>query len=405
MGQRKGALTMRIWWILMTGLFLFFPSASGQAPQMSESDFTSAQTCGQCHREIYSQWTQSMHSQSLTDPIYRAVIDEMIRQTGESQKTFCLSCHAPIASVSGKLLEMPGPMDWEAFSDIAGEGVTCDFCHTISGTEKLGKNIFVGAYVYPRRGTTGVKYGRHPDAQSAAHETQFSAFLLSSEMCAVCHKFKHPMGGVEIQSTYDEWARGPYRRQGVRCQDCHMPVYSGTTVEGGKERDEIHSHLFIGGHTEMVKKAATLSVWGVATQEASGTRLAVHSNVVNSGAGHAIPTGIPGVREMWLDIEVLSPEGARLAQRRFRYGQRFVKQDGSEALPWEPFVVLEENRIEPKQAKQTQFELVLPGQVNEVKIRANLFMRLISEAMAQRLNLVAPEPVLMTSAEAIVTVE
>lgn len=348
-----------------------------------------------------------MHANSVKDPLYRAVIDEMIRQTGGTQKIFCLSCHAPIASVTGKLLEMPTPLDWEAFSEVESEGVTCDFCHTISGNENLGKNISVGAYVYPRRGTTAIKYGRHPDADNDNHDTQVSTFLMSPEFCAVCHKFMHPIGGREVQSTYDEWLRGPYSKQGVRCQDCHMPAYAGRTTEEGKDREEIHAHVFFGGHSEMVNNAATLSVWGVASREAAGSRLTVTANIRNHGAGHAIPTGIPGMREIWLEVEVLGPDETRLGGERFRYGQLLVKRDGSPALPWEAFRILDaNNRIEPEQSKQDRFDVLLPASLTgKVTIRANLFLRLVSEAMGQRLGVPVPEPILMTSAEATVSIE
>ncbi len=97
-------------------LFLLSSWGLGQGEKMSEADFTSAQECGQCHQEIYSQWTQSMHSQSLTDPLYRAVIDAMIEQTGGTQPAICLSCHAPVASVAGKLFDLSTPLDLGDFS-------------------------------------------------------------------------------------------------------------------------------------------------------------------------------------------------------------------------------------------------------------------------------------------------
>ncbi len=124
---------MRVRIIVLATLLVLPQLVFGQVQEMSEEDFTSARQCGQCHQEIYNQWGQSMHSKSLTDPIYRAVVDEMLRMTGGEQKTFCLSCHAPIASVAGKLQDLPVPLDWEGFGEVAREGVTCDFCHTISG--------------------------------------------------------------------------------------------------------------------------------------------------------------------------------------------------------------------------------------------------------------------------------
>ncbi len=390
---------------ILTTLLLF---GQVQAPtkKLSETDFVSAKECGKCHEKIYSQWSQSMHSKSATDPLYRAVIDEMIRQTGGARKAFCLSCHIPVAGSTGKTWQVSTPINWQTFSEIESEGVTCDFCHTISGKENLGKNISVGAYVYPHQGTTAVKYGRNPDAESSYHRTEVSSFLISAELCAVCHKFQHPVMGTEVQDTYREWLRSPQSRQGVRCQDCHMSAYAGTTASGGKERKEIHAHVFAGGHTEMVKKAATVAVSGKVDDRKEGLQLTVKGKVTNSGAGHLIPTGIPGIREMWLEVEVLGPRDQVLEQKRFAIGQRLATQDGTAALPWEAYRIVEDTRIEPQKSKEYIIRIPLPPQVSgSLNIRARLYDRLISESMSRRLNLPVQDPVLMTSAEVTVSVD
>ena len=84
-----------------------------------------------------------------------------------------------------------------------------------------------------------------------------------------------------------------------------------------------------------------------------------------------------------------------------------VKRDGSPALPWEAFRILDaNNRIEPEQSKQDRFDVVLPASLTgKVTIRANLYLRLVSEAMGQRLGVPIPDPILMTSAETTVSIE
>jgi hypothetical protein len=111
-------------------------------------------------------------------------------------------------------------------SSKAMEGVTCDFCHTISGDEHFGKDISTGAYKYPRKGETAIKYGAHANANTTNHLSKESKFLQSSEFCGICHKFNHPFSGAAMQDTYEEWKSGPYsksaKRGGKRCQDCHI---------------------------------------------------------------------------------------------------------------------------------------------------------------------------------------
>jgi hypothetical protein len=363
-------------------------SNPGQENKLSLADFTPAKECGQCHQEIYNQWTQSMHSKGLTDPVFRAVIDDILEQTGEFSKVKrCLRCHAPIAGVTGRLVDLSIPLDWELFSDVEAEGVTCDFCHTISGNENLGKNISVGAYIYPHRGATAIKFGRNPDAVNSSHLTEPSDFLTSSEFCGICHKYKHRTGSREIQNTYREWFKSTYRKQETRCQDCHMPSYAGSTADGERYRQEVHAHVFTGGHQQIFKTAVNLTVWGVVTKRKTGSHLEVTTNLRNVGAGHAIPTGVPGLRDMWMNVEVQTPGGDILEKKKFWYGQRLVNSDGADAFPWEASRIHEDSRIQPQESRQNSFELPVPSGVKgEMRIQAKLFYRLLSESISRRLK-------------------
>ncbi len=371
--------------------------------KLSLGDFTPAAECGKCHQEIYKQWSTSQHSKSLSDPIYRAVVEKVLEQTDGRLKVFCLSCHAPVASVSGTTLHLSTPLDWREFQGVAAEGVTCDFCHTISGKENLGKTISVAAYAYPRRGDQKVKYGRHDDGESMNHGVDASPFLIDSQFCATCHQFKHPLSLVEVQNTFDEWRKSSYYRKGMRCQDCHMPAYSGVTAEGGKPREEIHAHLFAGGHTEMLRKAATLDLTGTVTRPGV---LTVKAVVTNSGAGHYFPTGVPGVREVWLDVVVTDSLGRRLEQKRFDLGLRLLGKDGSEAMPWESFEGVSDQRIPPDQSRVHEFEVRLPdnGASGPVSLEAKLNLRLVSQELGKRLNLPLPDPLLAAESKTLVPV-
>ena len=50
----------------------------------------SAKTCGQCHTEMYAEWTTTIHSQAWTDPYFQADW----KFDGSSQ--FCKNCHVPL---------------------------------------------------------------------------------------------------------------------------------------------------------------------------------------------------------------------------------------------------------------------------------------------------------------------
>ncbi len=383
---------------------LLFPAllalAFYQTPSLTPSDFTPAAECGKCHQEIYNQWSQSMHSRSFTDPVYRAVLDRVLEKNQGRTKAFCLSCHAPVASVTGQTVGQPVPLEWDRFGPLAREGVTCDFCHTISGNEMRGRNIAVGAYVYPRRGETKVKYGRYQAPPNEAHTSERSDFLTSSEVCAICHQFKHPVSLNETQNTYQEWLDSPYPDRGVRCQDCHMPAYSGATAKDGPVRERVHAHTFLDGRGAMLGRAASLTVWGVARDG----RLEVNASVRNSGAGHTIPTGVPGIRRIQLEVRVLAPGGEVLARRDFYFGQRPLTTAGELAFPWDEFERIEDTRIGPEESALSTFSLDLPNRVGpEVRLEARLWMHRLTPELAGALELPTQDPLLMTTAEATVS--
>ena len=91
-----------------------------------------AESCKQCHEEIYMQWASSMHANSsaLKDPIhgafYRNVMgdptEEGLRKKGKYP--VCLKCHAPVAAIEGKTKLDAAP----AYAN----GISCVTCHSFS---------------------------------------------------------------------------------------------------------------------------------------------------------------------------------------------------------------------------------------------------------------------------------
>ncbi len=358
--------------------------AAVTADRLKVEDFSAADSCGVCHEEIYQQWRTSFHAQSATDPVFWQVLQQTVRDRGSAVEGKCLTCHAPVATV-GKEVQLYSPLALPLdLSPVAKEGVTCDFCHTISGNHHIKHNVSVGAYVYPRRGTTAVKYGRHPDALTSEHVTESSSFLTDPEFCGMCHKFTHPFGGVDLQDTYAEWKNGPYAKMGVRCQDCHMPVYSGRGAEDGPVRKDLHAHVFPGGHSEMLKRVATVTLWAQVKPDAGKSKVTITALVGNTGSGHFMPTGVPGIREMWLEIAVRTLAGAEVFTAKEQYGIELLGADGKPTMPWNAVRLGKDTRIAPQKSRKTASEFTLPQQAFEpLEVRGSVYYRLISEQAAK----------------------
>jgi len=356
------------------------------------SDFSSAESCADCHVEIYQQWRTSAHSQAATDPIFQKMLAKATRDLGERGAGFCLKCHTPIATVTWDIRLYDDVSLPIKLSPVSMEGVTCDFCHTFSGQENLGKDISLGAFLYPRKGQTAIKYGVHKDARATNHLTEVSSFLKSSEYCGICHKFSHPLSGDVMQDTYTEWKDGPYSgKGGQRCQDCHMPEFTGRSAIGGPERTNLHAHVFRGGRSDFVKKVSTITIWPTITKQSGVGKVNLKTVVANVGSGHFMPTGLPGLRQIWSETVVRDSHGAALFTNRDSIGIEALDAAGKPTMPWNAVRFGKDTRIGPKKTRQTVWDFPLPNPSGPLELKASVFYRSISPLAAQAAG-IEPSP-------------
>ena len=117
----------------MISLVMANVSFAQSSNRLQVTDFKTSANCKQCHEQIHDQWTTSMHSQSYRDPVYQAFLRRIDEEKQGRLTAFCVSCHAPLAtmthSVPAKLFDgQPKPALLE-------QGVACEFCHTIAGSD------------------------------------------------------------------------------------------------------------------------------------------------------------------------------------------------------------------------------------------------------------------------------
>jgi len=307
------------WVIAVCTLALLAPVAGegaiGVVPVESEvkaDGYTSARVCGECHMDIYNSWKQSLHAIALTDPIFDTAYMQAVKEGGEAARRICLSCHAPMTMVNG---------DYELKEGVTREGVSCDFCHTVTAVHLDGR------------------------------ERPYS---------------------VELGLTKrEEWRNGPYAREGVPCQDCHMLVSSGNVVrqEVKSGGDQIHLHRLI-HDTAQLRSALNVVV---TRAERTEDDLLVEVEVENVGSGHMIPTGIPS-REVVLSVTVEGRTYNRVQERRYR---KVVADERGRLLPSDVGAllfgarILNDNRIRPREKRIERFSFGLPRDAR-VKVTAKL---------------------------------
>ena len=131
---------------------------------------------------------------------------------------------------------------------------------------------------------------------------------------------------------------------------------------------------------EMARKATVIKVDAGWSKRDNKDALAVSVRVTNEGAGHLIPTGIPGIREMWLEVSVSSGQQSVATAKR-ALGLELFDAAGKTAMPWDAVTVGKDTHIGPKETRKEKFTFKLTSP-SDVRVEAKLLERLVSEQAA-----------------------
>lgn len=275
--------------------------------KFSYKDFEQAKKCRQCHTGFYEQWTQSMMSQAYThhwDEI--EYFDLAVAQAAKVPAIKdvvdgCNGCHTPIGFMGSEVMPPARPSE----NTMANESVSCEVCHLIQGASS--EPPFNFSYV-AQPGST--KYGpRGGGVESPAHKIVVSDFHRTTEFCGNCHNEKNPFG-VWVKSTQLEWKEGPYAKEGVRCQDCHMPKAPFQVAAMGQKYDDARLHLFHGAHDPgKVRGTIELRIQPDIREAEPGETVVLTVALFNQKTGHKFPTGSVEDRIAWLNVEATDAAG------------------------------------------------------------------------------------------------
>ena len=373
-------------------------------------DYFEAKDCGECHKDQYAQWDGSLHSRAHEDSIYAAFRDLAQKEGGEDLYRFCSGCHAPLSVATRK-------------AELAQEGVTCDVCHHVRTVDAVHAGGGANASFVLEGGD--VRFGPLKDpSHTPAHKSEFSETHRSAQLCSACHTLLHPENRLPIENTYEEWAKGPYAKAGIQCEDCHMrsadqaaevartmrPVLvPGKTFDKG-DRPDVHDHRFGGASTDTkhtgaanaeeaearLKGAVEIAL---AVPPKAGATFEVVVSLTNVGAGHAIPTSITELRQVWIDLRVTDAKGAEV----FRSGAvdgngrvdpaavmyHSVLVDGKGAvtyLPWRAAKMAKEKLLPPKEKVEEHYEVRVPaGAEGPLAVEVTLRYRAAPQEVLDRL--------------------
>ncbi len=323
--------------------------------------------CGECHGKMESEWKGSAHARAGQTAIYRAM-------RSRAEPASCDRCHAPLTA----LIDPSEPA--------AQEGVTCDVCHTIAAVtaKASGAGFELRAY-------DNVKYGPLCDAKDHYfHKMGCSTLHTESTFCAGCHLLyvtTRRGESLPVFTEYEEWREGPYRSMGVDCQGCHMPEAPAEVAVGSPKRVAVAHHGFLGREGTLRREAIQLRVV-VARQEG---KLHVEVALHNNGAGHKVPTGMPGKR-LVLRVRALDESGSVFSRLEQSYARILVDERNAEAPFYAAARLSLDNRLGPDERRNETFDLEAPF---AGRLQVELIWKEIDDSVAAALGVPLPREQLL----------
>ena len=322
----------------------------------------SAKECGECHEEIYKEWSESMHAMAWTDPYYQ------VDYVYDGSQQICLNCHIPLENQQANLVL--GFKDKEKFKPVLkpnpdydrtlrDEGVTCAVCH-VKGDKIVGPfgtdNAPHPVIIDPEM-TSGIKY------------------------CEKCHVvtgkrwdtfYKIPPCG-----TVAEIKEGG---QKIDCIGCHMPEVT-RPMAVGMEARKGRKHLFLGGHhPETVKGSLKVEYKKKINKENIKYTFAL----TNIGAAHYLPTGTPD-RHLTLEIKLLDNRGSVIKEKIFKM-KRYIL--------WRPFIVdIKDTRLQYGKTEKYDFEFKMDSNNSPSVLDVTVIYHRLDEKRRQKIGFKNEEPI------------
>jgi hypothetical protein len=285
--------------------------SSAPGPTFTTADLMDPEQCSTCHPAHYAEWSSSMHAYAADDPVFVAMNARGQRETKGALGTFCVQCHAPVATRMGATTDGLNLASLSA----SQKGVTCYFCHSVDAV--------TGAHDAPLAlAPDGVLRGGLQDPLSnTAHASAYAPLLdrtqpASATLCGSCHDVVN-MLGTPIERTFQEWQGTVFSHAPVEltCGQCHMPGSQGVAASvAGAPTRTVHNHLLAGVDVALstfpdiaVQQTTAQGMLDTTLQVAlcvkGGAGTATIQVVLDDvGAGHQWPSGATQDRRAWVEV-------------------------------------------------------------------------------------------------------
>ncbi len=218
------------------------------------------QSCGTCHKPQFEAWQNSLHSQTISPGVLW-----QLPGLGHEESQKCFRCHSPLAETKQYLSIEEGwkhtyPEEWNSYLPQGSHGLICASCH-VRNQQRFGPPSL--------NGTIGTEKNLPHGGYTTALEFESSLF------CKNCHESSESgkkINGKRMMETYSEWKESDFAKQGIQCQNCHMPD---------------RKHEWKGIHDlEMVKQGLSFSF----QVKEEGNYILIRGSFTSEKIGHKFPS-------------------------------------------------------------------------------------------------------------------
>ncbi|MCA9668746.1 MAG: hypothetical protein KC503_24300 [Myxococcales bacterium] len=326
-----------------------------------------AETCGACHRAIYSEWRVSTHARAWLDDAQFQ--EELHKSRKQGVDWMCVNCHTPLVNQLPELVV--GLRDGELTKPIKVKNPRFD--------KRLQRDAITCAVCHVR---DGVVLGPFGAAKGAPHPVRRAPELLRAELCTRCHQAQHYFKQINLACMFNtgrELRAGWYGKRGYTCQRCHMPEVKRPLIGLPDDKKpttpvrKTRRHWFGGSlipkHPRFAKGLAplrahypdgmTLGWQALPERVPAGKRVTLRFRVTNAEAGHMLPTGDPE-RFILVTATVKGSDGRKLARRQERFGSLYR---------WSPEIKLvRDTRLAPKDTRSFTLDIDVPKKASALRV-------------------------------------
>lgn len=241
--------------------------------------------CSSCHSKQFTLWQLSFHAKSIGNGL---LWQKEVLSTKEFNN--CLNCHSPVPETKAILSETFQTKETLTSQNkhfpegITNPSIQCVSCH-------IRNQIWYG----PPSRENKSNERMHSSTNLPHNGFELKSEFESSEFCKSCHESPDSgitLNGKHLMEVYKEWQESSFAKEGVQCQNCHMPN---------------REHSWKGIHDPEFVRSSIKPFWYIKSIQSN--QIQIHAELKSIAVGHMFPTYL--IPKLYLRFYTVDPNGKR----------------------------------------------------------------------------------------------